>query len=484
MGQLRDKLEQDLKLRRYRPKTATEYLRWAGLYAAHFLPRSPLKLGEAELREFLLYQLDRRKVGPASHKMAVAALKFFYGVTLGRPEVAVTIPWPKVPHTLPQILDPTEVAALLEAVGTTKHRAVVMTTYAAGMRISEACGLRTLDVDSKRKLIHIRDGKQGRDRYVMLSKQLLWFLRVYWKLERPSGTLLFPGDTQAGCVSAEAVRKAKQEIRRLARENPGAPVIVTGCAAQTEPETFAAMPEVTRVIGNTEKMQAETWAALKAPDLIGQTERIQVDDIMSVKETAGHLIDGFGRHRAYVQVQNGCDHRCTFCIIPYGRGNSRSVPAGVVVDQIRRLVDKGFLEVVLTGVDLTSWGADLPGEPRLGDLVMRILRLVPDLPRLRISSIDSIEADEALMGAIATERRLMPHLHLSLQAGDDMILKRMKRRHTREDAIRFCADLRAARLKILHTVFLDAPSTGDYTMTRRLREMVADGQTAMISLHS
>jgi threonylcarbamoyladenosine tRNA methylthiotransferase MtaB len=250
-------------------------------------------------------------------------------------------------------------------------------------------------------------------------------------------------------VTAEAVRKAKQEIRRLARENPGAPVIVTGCAAQTEPETFAAMPEVTRVIGNTEKMQAETWAALKAPDLIGQTERIQVDDIMSVKETAGHLIDGFGRHRAYVQVQNGCDHRCTFCIIPYGRGNSRSVPAGVVVDQIRRLVDKGFLEVVLTGVDLTSWGADLPGEPRLGDLVMRILRLVPDLPRLRISSIDSIEADENLMQAIATEPRLMPHLHLSLQAGDDMILKRMKRRHLRDDAIRFCEDARRLRPDII-----------------------------------
>jgi threonylcarbamoyladenosine tRNA methylthiotransferase MtaB len=241
-------------------------------------------------------------------------------------------------------------------------------------------------------------------------------------------------------VTAEAVRKAKQEIRRLARENPGAQIIVTGCAAQTEPETFAAMPEVSRVIGNTEKMQAETWSNLKAPDLIGVTERVQVDDIMSVKETAGHLIDGFGRHRAYVQVQNGCDHRCTFCIIPFGRGNSRSVPAGVVVEQIKRLVDKGFHEVVLTGVDLTSWGADLPATPRLGDLVMRILRLVPDLARLRISSIDSIEADDALMGAIATEPRLMPHLHLSLQAGDDMILKRMKRRHLRDDAIRFCQE--------------------------------------------
>jgi len=250
-------------------------------------------------------------------------------------------------------------------------------------------------------------------------------------------------------VTAEAVRKAKQEIRRLARENPGAPVIVTGCAAQTEPETFAAMPEVTKVVGNTEKMQADTWASLRVPDLIGTTERVQVDDIMSVKETAGHLIDGFGRHRAYVQVQNGCDHRCTFCIIPFGRGNSRSVPAGVVVEQIKRLVGRGFHEVVLTGVDLTSWGADLPATPRLGDLVMRILKLVPDLQRLRISSIDSIEADEMLMQAIATEPRLMPHLHLSLQAGDDMILKRMKRRHLRDDAIRFCEEARRLRPDIV-----------------------------------
>ena len=246
-------------------------------------------------------------------------------------------------------------------------------------------------------------------------------------------------------VTAEAVRKAKQEIRRLSRAHPGATIIVTGCAAQTEPETFAAMPEVARVIGNTEKMQADTWANLRAPDLIGETEKILVDDIMSVTETAGHLIDGFGRHRAYVQVQNGCDHRCTFCIIPFGRGNSRSVPAGVVIEQIKRLVGRGFNEVVLTGVDLTSWGADLPGTPRLGDLVMRILRLVPDLPRLRISSIDSIEADDNLMLAVATESRLMPHLHLSLQAGDDMILKRMKRRHLRDDAIRFCEEARRLR---------------------------------------
>ncbi len=245
-------------------------------------------------------------------------------------------------------------------------------------------------------------------------------------------------------VTSEAVRKAKQEIRKLRRQNPEAALIVTGCAAQVETETFSAMPEVTRVIGNSEKMRPETWASM-TPDLIGKTEPIMVDDIMSVTETAGHLIDGFGRHRAYVQVQNGCDHRCTFCIIPFGRGNSRSVPAGVVVDQIKRLVDKGFNEVVLTGVDLTSWGADLPGQPRLGDLVMRILRLAPDLPRLRISSIDSIEADENLMQAIATEPRLMPHLHLSLQHGDDLILKRMKRRHLRDDAIRFAEDARRLR---------------------------------------
>ncbi len=242
-------------------------------------------------------------------------------------------------------------------------------------------------------------------------------------------------------VTGEAVRKARQEIRRLRRDNPQAKLIVTGCAAQTEPETFAAMDEVDAVIGNSEKMQPATWAGL-----MQSSERVQVNDIMSVREAAGHLIDGFGtRSRAYVQIQNGCDHRCTFCIIPYGRGNSRSVPAGVVVEQIKRLVDKGFHEVVLTGVDMTSWGADLPAEPRLGDLVLRILRLVPDLPRLRISSIDSIEADDALMQAIASEPRLMPHLHLSLQHGDNMILKRMKRRHSREDAIRFTEEARNLR---------------------------------------
>ncbi len=246
-------------------------------------------------------------------------------------------------------------------------------------------------------------------------------------------------------VTSEAVRKARQEIRKLRRANPEARLIVTGCAAQTEPETFRAMDEVDAVVGNIEKMQPGTWQGMAA-DFIGETEACQVDDIMSVTETAGHLIDGFGtRSRAYVQVQNGCDHRCTFCIIPYGRGNSRSVPAGVVIEQIKRLVGRGYNEVVLTGVDLTSWGADLPMTPKLGDLVMRILKLVPDLPRLRISSIDSIEVDENLMQAIATEPRLMPHLHLSLQHGDDMILKRMKRRHLRDDAIAFCEEAKRLR---------------------------------------
>lgn len=253
-------------------------------------------------------------------------------------------------------------------------------------------------------------------------------------------------------VTAEAVRKSQQAIRRLKRDNPDAQVIVTGCAAQTEPETFAGMEEVARVVGNLEKMQPQTWKNLaQGPDFIGNTEQVIVDDIMSATETAGHLIDGFGtRSRAYVQVQNGCDHRCTFCIIPYGRGNSRSVPAGVVVEQIQRLVDKGYNEVVLTGVDMTSWGADLPGAPRLGNLVQRVLKLCPDLNRLRISSIDSIEVDPALIEAIASEKRLMPHLHLSLQAGDDMILKRMKRRHDRHQAIAFCADMRRARPDIVY----------------------------------
>src|SRR3712207_367705 len=243
-------------------------------------------------------------------------------------------------------------------------------------------------------------------------------------------------------VTAEATRQARQTIRRIARERPGARIVVTGCAAQTEPETFAAMPEIAQVLGNDEKMKAESWAALQD---FG-TERVRVNDIMAVRETAVHLIDGMrGRTRAFVQVQNGCDHRCTFCIIPFGRGNSRSVPMGAVVDQVRTLVEHGSREVVLTGVDITSYGRDLPGEPALGALVKAILRHVPSLKRLRISSIDSVEADRDLLDAIATEPRLMPHLHLSLQAGDDLILKRMKRRHSRGDAIAFCNEVRRLR---------------------------------------
>ena len=243
-------------------------------------------------------------------------------------------------------------------------------------------------------------------------------------------------------VTSEAVRQAAQTIRKLRRENPASRIVVTGCAAQVETQRFADMPEVDRVLGNAEKMQAESFKGLDVAD----GPRVVVNDIMSVRETAHALIEGFGsRARAYVQVQNGCDHRCTFCIIPYGRGPSRSVAAGEVVTQIRTLVEGGYKEVVLTGVDITSWGADLPGTPRLGVLVRQILRLVPELPRLRISSIDQMEADEALMRAIAEEPRLMPHLHLSLQAGDDMILKRMKRRHLRADAIRFCSEARRLR---------------------------------------
>ena len=243
-------------------------------------------------------------------------------------------------------------------------------------------------------------------------------------------------------VTSEAVRSARQTIRRAAKDNPDAPILVTGCAAQIDPDMFAKMPEVTRVIGNHEKMQAETW---RPAELLGGHEKVRVNDIMSVRETAAHLIDGMeGRARAYVQVQNGCDHRCTFCIIPYGRGNSRSVPAEEVVNQVRRLVETGHYEVVLTGVDLTSWGADLPGAPELGNLVQRILKLVPELKQLRISSIDAIEIDDALMETMA-EPLLAPFMHLSLQHGDDLILKRMKRRHLRADAIALTDRLRAVR---------------------------------------
>ena len=249
-------------------------------------------------------------------------------------------------------------------------------------------------------------------------------------------------------VTGEAVRKAQQAIRRLKRQRPGARVVVTGCAAQTEPDSFAAMNEVDQVLGNHAKLAADTW--VKAKHLldfgVGLKEKIRIDDLDSVRETALHLVDGYEGHvRAFVQVQNGCDHRCTFCIIPFGRGPSRSVPMGEIVEQVRRLVENEYREVVLTGVDLTAWGLDLPGAPRLGRLVRAILRHVPDLQRLRISSIDPVEADADLLRAIAEEERLMPHLHLSLQHGDDLILKRMKRRHSRAGATAFCNEARRLR---------------------------------------
>jgi threonylcarbamoyladenosine tRNA methylthiotransferase MtaB len=246
-------------------------------------------------------------------------------------------------------------------------------------------------------------------------------------------------------VTGEAVRQAAQTIRKLAREDPALRIIVTGCAAQIEPARFSAMPEVAAVVGNAEKMQLRTFQGLAT----GDSERVQVNDISSVRETAHAMLEGFGsKARAYVQVQNGCDHRCTFCVIPYGRGPSRSVPAGEVVAQCRRLAELGYPEVVLTGVDITAYGADLPGAMSLGRLVRQILRWVPELKRLRLSSIDQIEVDRHLLDAIALEDRLMPHLHLSLQAGDDLVLKRMKRRHRRKDAIEFCAAVRRLRPEV------------------------------------
>ena len=247
-------------------------------------------------------------------------------------------------------------------------------------------------------------------------------------------------------VTAEAVRQARQTIRALRRDRPQAKIVVTGCAAQTEPQTFTAMPETDRVLGNSEKLSAAMWQETRAAFDVGSSPKAIVNDIMSVRHTAPHLVESFsGRCRAFVQVQNGCDHRCTFCIIPYGRGNSRSVPMGAVVADVERLVANNYNEIVLTGVDLTSYGGDLPGTPKLGTLVKQILRHVPELKRLRLSSIDSIEADRDLIDAFAQQDRLMPHLHLSLQAGDDLILKRMKRRHARGDAIDFCRLLRSVR---------------------------------------
>jgi threonylcarbamoyladenosine tRNA methylthiotransferase MtaB len=243
-------------------------------------------------------------------------------------------------------------------------------------------------------------------------------------------------------VTAEAVRQSRQAIRKARRENPSTQIIVTGCAAQIEPETYAAMPEVTRVLGNQEKLEAKSYAR----DFLVDAPRVIVNDIMAAKETAPQFVDRFPEHtRAILQVQNGCDHRCTFCIIPYGRGNSRSVGAGAVVEEARRLVAAGYNEIVLSGVDLTAYGADLPGSPTLGALTARILKHVPELARLRLSSIDSIEADETLLRLIGDEERLMPHFHLSVQSGDNLILKRMKRRHTREDTIAFCDTVRRLR---------------------------------------
>ena len=282
-------------------------------------------------------------------------------------------------------------------------------------------------------------------------------------------------------VTAEAVRQARQRIRRLKRERPDAQIVVTGCAAQTEPQTFANMPEVALVVGNDRKIRPEFWAEQRdvlrgTPFGLGTEEKCRVNDIMAVKETAAHLVDGIeGRARAFVQVQNGCDHRCTFCIIPFGRGNSRSVPMGEVVAQVRRLVERGYREVVLTGVDITSYGAGLPGAPKLGKLVRQILKHVPELARLRISSINSVEADADLLDAIADEPRLMPHLHLSLQHGDDLILKRMKRRHLRADAIAFTRQVRRLRPDIVFGADMIAGfPTETEDVHQRSRELVAE----------
>jgi threonylcarbamoyladenosine tRNA methylthiotransferase MtaB len=281
-------------------------------------------------------------------------------------------------------------------------------------------------------------------------------------------------------VTAEAGRQARQTIRRLRRLNSQSEIVVTGCAAQVEPQTYADMPEVSGVVGNGEKMRAATWAA---PFGLDATERVRVDDIMSVRETASHLIDGWqGRPRAFVQVQNGCDHRCTFCVIPYGRGPSRSVGMGAVVEQVRHIAANGCAELVLTGVDLTSYGADLPGKPALGTLVRAILRHVPELPRLRISSIDAVEADDELLRAFAEEERLMPHLHMSLQAGDDLILKRMKRRHSRAQAIAFCAEVRRLRPEtVFGADFITGFPTESESQFRQTLDLV--GECGLTHLH-
>ncbi len=277
-------------------------------------------------------------------------------------------------------------------------------------------------------------------------------------------------------VTAEAERQARQAIRRARRRAPGARIVVTGCAAQIDPGAFAAMPEVDRVLGNAEKLRRESFAAATG-------ERVRVNDIMSVRETAHQLVTGFaGRARAFVQVQNGCDHRCTFCVIPYGRGMSRSVPLGEIVAETRALVAAGYREVVLTGVDLTAYGADLPGRLTLGRMARRLLAAVPDLPRLRLSSIDVAEVDDALMRLIADEPRLMPHLHLSLQAGDDVVLKRMKRRHSRARALAFCREVRAARPDVAFGADLIAGfPTESEAMFRRTLDLI--DEAGLVHLH-
>src|SRR6266568_3439087 len=283
-------------------------------------------------------------------------------------------------------------------------------------------------------------------------------------------------------VTGEAVRQARQKIRRLRRERPHARIVVTGCAAQIEPETFSAMAEVDRVVGNADKLEQESWRATRehldrtAGLSVRAEEKLAVNDIHSVSETALHFIDGFeGFSRAFVQVQNGCDHRCTFCIIPFGRGNSRSVPMGEVVTQVRQLTENGYREIVLTGVDITSYGQNLPGRPPLGRLVKAILKHVPELERLRLSSVDAVEADPDLIDAFAREERLMPHLHLSLQSGDDLILKRMKRRHSRGQAIQFCAQVRRLRPDIaLGADIIAGFPTESEEMFARSRDLVEE----------
>jgi threonylcarbamoyladenosine tRNA methylthiotransferase MtaB len=274
-------------------------------------------------------------------------------------------------------------------------------------------------------------------------------------------------------VTAEAERQARQTIRKTRRENPEAKIIVTGCAAQISPEKYAALPEVDHVLGNSEKLEAESFLRIASG---ADVARLQVSDIMAVRETAAHLISGFAeRTRAFIEIQQGCDHRCTFCIIPFGRGNNRSVPIGEIVEQVRRLVANGVREVVLTGVDITGYGDDLPGRPRLGQLVRRLLNLVPDLERLRLSSLDVVEVDDDLLRLLAEEERLMPHLHLSLQSGDDLVLKRMKRRHLRADAIRFCEEARRLRPDVVFGADLIAGfPTEDEAMFRNSLALVED----------